>query len=79
MNVGELIEQLQKLDPKLTVVLQKDDEGNGYRKANGADGDCYTEDLESYWMEVVSSSDRDELIEDFGGLEEDYTQVVVLY
>lgn len=30
MNVQELIEQLQTLDPERIVILQKDAEGNGY-------------------------------------------------
>ena len=30
MNVSQLIEQLQKLEPDRLVILQKDAEGNGY-------------------------------------------------
>lgn len=32
MNVGELIEELSKLDPELKVLTAVDDEGNGYRE-----------------------------------------------
>jgi hypothetical protein len=42
MTVGELIANLQSLDPDRLVVLQKDGEGNGYRPAGGVDDNsCY--------------------------------------
>jgi len=47
MNVRELIEELQKLDPELVVLKQKDDEGNGYSRVNGADDDCYVDNSEA--------------------------------
>lgn len=39
MKVKELAEQLKDLDPELEILLQDDDEGNGYRPLRGVDGD----------------------------------------
>lgn len=56
MTVGELIAQLRKLDPGLTVVLSEDEEGNGFSPlvelSAGwfipADADYYDDDDEDY-------------------------------
>ena len=37
MKVKELIEELQKLDPELDVILQKDEEGNGFNLCGGVE------------------------------------------
>lgn len=37
MKVKELIEELSKLDPEWLVVLQRDEEGNGYEVLRGVD------------------------------------------
>lgn len=39
MNVKELRKALEKLPDDMTIVLQKDAEGNGYRRLAGADPD----------------------------------------
>lgn len=37
MKIKNLITELQKLDPNLEVILQKDSEGNGYSPLYGID------------------------------------------
>lgn len=39
MKVRQLIKQLEELDPELDILLQDDDEGNGYRPLRGVNGD----------------------------------------
>lgn len=39
MKVSELIAELQKLDPEMECIIQKDSEGNGYSPLAGADPD----------------------------------------
>lgn len=51
MKVKELIEELQKLDPELQLICQKDSEGNGYSPLAGADLACYVE--ENTWSGTV--------------------------
>lgn len=55
MNIGELIEILQEMDPTLEVILQRDPEGNGYSPIYGVDDNClYDEECE-----VFSKDDPD--------------------
>tara|TARA_R110000851_G_scaffold173052_1_gene319366 strand:+ start:1313 stop:1570 length:258 start_codon:yes stop_codon:yes gene_type:complete len=37
MKVTDLIAKLQKMDPDLEVIMQKDSEGNGYSPLSGID------------------------------------------
>jgi len=48
MKVREVIEELQKMDPELDVILQKDGEGNGYSPCAGASDRCVYR-AESTW------------------------------
>jgi hypothetical protein len=40
MNVKELIEELQQMNPDSEVIIQKDSEGNSYSPCAGADADA---------------------------------------
>lgn len=51
MNVKDLIEELQKLDPNLQVILQKDSEGNGYSPCSGLEKAIYLP--ENTWSGTV--------------------------
>lgn len=44
MKVKELIQELQALDPDAEVILQKDQEGNGYEEIRGAQPIWYIKD-----------------------------------
>lgn len=76
MKVRELIAELQKLDPELMVIKQKDDEGNGYHKMYVVDDDAYIENdsFDQYYLEVLSTED----LEDYEYDPADYTQVCVI-
>lgn len=58
MNVGELIEELRRLDPNLLVVLQKDEEGNGYRKLLGVDSNAVFVEPDEVRLRVLDDADR---------------------
>jgi len=79
MKVRELIEQLQKLDPELQVIKQKDDEGNGFSQIYGLDGDAYSPNPDAYDAEVYASDDVDEMVEEYEEDRDSYKRVVVLY
>ena len=70
MKVGELVEELQRLDQDAEVVLQEDAEGNGYRVLRGADVALY-EPYDGWHGECYALDDADVP----GGLE----RVVVLH
>lgn len=44
MKVKDLIKELEKLDPNLQVILQKDGEGNGYSPLCGVEEAVYVPD-----------------------------------
>lgn len=80
MKVRDLIEALQELDPELEVVLQKDDEGNGYRRMHGVDDDAFvfTEELADYNIEgVYAELDLQSEFEEED--REEFDRVAVLY
>jgi outer membrane lipoprotein-sorting protein len=81
MKVRELIAQLQTIDQELDVYKQKDDEGNGYSHVNGADADCHIDVsiVNQYDVEVLTKEDVRYMIEEYGGREDQYRQVVVIY
>lgn len=54
MTVAELIEALQALPPTSKVLLQRDEEGNGFKTLRGVDGDCIEHPSED--GEVLSAS-----------------------
>lgn len=79
MNVRELITELTKLDPELPVILQKDQEGNGYGPLRCVDDNCAVEDATAWLIDDVRMR---ELPEDSDYTEDDlapeeYQQVVV--
>lgn len=47
MKVKDLIAELQKLNPELDVILQRDSEGNGYESCRGAEETMLNEDGEA--------------------------------
>ena len=51
MNVGELIEKLQQVDPATLVILQKDSEGNGFSPLADVDPGFY--EAATTWMGEV--------------------------
>lgn len=80
ITVADLIKELQRLPQDCFIVLQKDDEGNGYRFANGADDDAFFHG-EQKW-EFDSLYTKEDIVD--GGYEEEYddggfTQCVVLF
>lgn len=81
MKVRELIEQLEQLDPELDVFKQKDDEGNGYSAVNGADDDSFIDKsiVNAWEVEVLTKEDVGYMIEEYGGDEDQYRKVVVIY
>lgn len=79
MKVRELIAELKLLDPELEVYKQRDDEGNGYSLVRGADDNCYSNNLDSYDIEMYDKDDRDEYLEEWGGEDEEFKQVVVIW
>jgi len=60
MNIGELIEQLQQLDPALLVVLSKDAEGNSYEECRDIEGNhaFYSEDNEVKLLKLTPELKR---------------------
>ena len=84
MKVKDLIALLKEYDENADVLLQTDDEGNGYRSLNGADEDSYynggSEDVF-----LSSYNSVDEMAQDFFDGEDIYEfisqlqDVVVLY
>lgn len=48
MKVKELLEQLKSYDPEFDVIIQIDEEGNGYIPVRGIDSDCMYYEGECY-------------------------------
>ena len=59
MTVAELIMWLSNLPADMKVITQKDDEGNGYRKANGVEL-VYVEDSRAHEIEILELEDGDD-------------------
>lgn len=58
MNVGELIKELQELDPNLPVLTARDPEGNGYNLTSTVYTGYRAESLDSYeYNELVHQED----------------------
>lgn len=56
MKVKELIDLLEKCDPRAEVIMQRDPEGNGYSPLSVVDGDAvYVPDTD--WSGEVYSTD----------------------
>lgn len=69
-TVSELIEYLTQLPGDARVLIQKDEEGNGYKQTYGAEI-AYSEDPKAWEPEEVYSE---------GDVSpDDYTEVVVIY
>lgn len=82
MKVKDLIELLKEFDDDAEVVMQEDDEGNGYRRVRGADEDSELEiDGETYFLSHYGNVDS--MTEDFDldvhEAIKDLTDVVVIY
>lgn len=60
LNVGELRDILEGLDPNLPVILQRDAEGNGFRLAAEATDGMYYEPTNSWSGEVYSPDELEE-------------------
>lgn len=60
ITVYDLIKQLQTLDPKAYIILQKDSEGNGYSPLAGAEAGKYLPD-NTWCGEVMHPNDIEEL------------------
>ncbi len=58
MNVADLIEQLQGLDPTTIVILSRDAEGNGYSPLSAIVDGYYLPETEWYG-EIVDAPDED--------------------
>lgn len=85
MIVSELIQQLEKLDPSMLVLLQSDPEGNGYFWADGAEAGVWVEDETLKSDRAESAYSEQDMVEraEYGGEDPEsrdgYTQVVVVY
>lgn len=77
MKVRDLIAELQKLDPELLVIKQKDDEGNGFHKLYAVDDEAYirTIDLDEYHLEVMA---EDDIVDYYEEDLADFTRVCVI-
>lgn len=79
MIVKDLIKRLQQLDPNSEVLMQKDDEGNGYRTLNGVDEDeAIKVDYDDYVF-LSQYGSVQEMQEDYDLEELDFFSVSVLY
>ena len=63
LKVKDLIEQLQKFDPELPVMSQRDPEGNGYSPLSGADIACYKQ-IDDWEWEVYDIDDIQYMIDE---------------
>lgn len=78
MKAFELIKLLQKVDPNSEIIMQKDDEGNGYRTLNGVEEDeAIKVDYDDYVFLSQYGSVQDMQDEYQGKL--DFFSVTVLY
>ena len=83
MKVKELIKELEKLNPEMDVILQKDAEGNGFSLLSGVDDQCIYVEETGWWGEVYdlswSADNAGMEPEDWEAFKKKHTQVVVLY
>ena len=70
MNVGELIEELQKLPKETVVVIARDEEGNGFCELGTIDDNACYLDGEVRMRELTDDAKRQGFTEeDLGGPE----------
>ena len=82
MKVKDLIDLLYNYDLNAEVVLQEDDEGNGYRRIRGADEDSELQvDGETYFLSHYGSAEgmAEDFEWDFQEVTDNLVDVVVLY
>lgn len=82
MKVKDLIELLKEYHEDAEVVLQEDDEGNGYRRIRGADEDSELQtDGETYFLSHYENVDlmSEEFDADVDEILAVLVDVVVLY
>lgn len=82
MKVKDLIDLLYNYDLNAEVVLQEDDEGNGYRRIRGADEDSELQiDGETYFLSHYASAESmaADFEWDFQEVIDNLVDVVVLY
>lgn len=82
MKVKDLIELLKEYDEDAEVVLQSDQEGNGYQELRGADEDSYLfEGDDTSFLSQYNNIDdmAEDLGEDVHDLLGSLNDVVVLY
>lgn len=77
MKVGELIKELSEYPLDMYVIVSEDEEGNHYSRTV-AIGTAYTEDLDSWDIEIA---DEDDIFNGEYGDKTiaDYTEVLVIY
>ena len=71
ITVGELIEQLQELDPSLEVWQSADEEGNSYSSTSGVDVGQRNPEEGTWRIESVYLEELTEELESQGYTEED--------
>lgn len=84
MTVRELITVLAACDPNMQVILQKDDEGNGYRPMNDIDDKAHYISEEPWFGDVVGEEEFQEIAREEGEeyvreLKLDHPRVVIIY
>jgi len=76
-TVGQLINELQALDPSLPVLQSRDPEGNGFHKFDEVGLHLIDPtELAEYWIESVTSEDE---VRQYDDDPDEYTKVVVLW
>ena len=83
MKVKELIEELNKIDLDLDIIIQKDGEGNGCSPLDGVDDNAIYEASDSYSGDVYdvqwSADEADMEEEEWLEFKEETPRVVVLF
>lgn len=83
MKVKDLIEMLKDYDEDAEIVIQSDDEGNGYRELRGTDEDFYIGDITDEPVFLSSYENVDHMAEDMDectiALSRTLKDIVVLY
>lgn len=78
MTVQELITLLKQFDPQAEVIMQKDEEGNGYRSVRDSmEDEVAVMDYDDYVF--LSHFENTQQIEDEYGDELAFTSVAVIY
>lgn len=58
MNIIELIVELEKLPPTLTVVMSKDGEGNGFSPLGEVEGESVYYKPDNTWSGEITNDNR---------------------